>query len=117
MDLRRDPGRVGGPLGRSGTDCGKLWVVQNGSRDHRGGPGGFEGPSGRSGMSWETHPKVTGREVGPSRRSRTGCGTLGEVEDGSGDPRKGPGLVSGPSRRSGTGRGTFEEVRDGLEEP
>ena len=53
--------------------------------------------------------------------------TLGEVLDGSGDPRKNPGQVEGQSGRfgmgrglsekSGTGRGTRGEVRDGLRDP
>ena len=48
---------------------------------------------------------------------------LGEVRDGSGDPRRGRdgstdtrgglGRVGGPSRRSGTGQGTIGEVQDG----
>ena len=34
-----------------------------------------------------------------------GRGTVGEVWDGSGDPRGDPGRVGGTSVRSGTGRG------------
>ena len=43
--------------------------------------------------------------------------TLGEVRDGSGDPRGGPGRVEGPSGSSGTGRGTLGEVWDGSRDP
>ena len=63
-----------------------------------------------------------------------GRGTLGEVRDRSGDPRKGPrwvgeiskvqdglgehregaGRLGGTSSRSKTGRGNLGEVRDGL---
>ena len=46
-----------------------------------------------------------------------GCGTLGEVRDGSGDPQGGLGWVGGPSVGSGTGRETLGEVRDGLRDP
>ena len=46
-----------------------------------------------------------------------GRGTLGDVQDGSEDPRGGlsrvMGLVGGHSVRYGTGRGTLGEVRDG----
>ena len=35
----------------------------------------------------------------------TGRRTIGEVRDGSGDPKEGPGWVGGPLGRSGTGRG------------
>ena len=38
---------------------------------------------------------------------------LGEIQDGSEDPRKGPGRVKGPYDRSGTGRGTLCVVRPG----
>ena len=37
-------------------------------------------------------------------------GTLGEVEDGLGDPPEGPGRVKGPSRRSVTGRGALVDL-------
>ena len=66
-----------------------------------------------------------------------GQGTLGEVQDGSEDPQRGPGRVGdprgGPGRvgsprggqgmvgrstgRSTTGRGTLGEDRDGSEDP
>ena len=49
----------------------------------------------------------------PSMRFGTGWGTAGEVRDGSGDPRGGPGRVEGPSGRSGTGRRTHGEVLHG----
>ena len=42
-----------------------------------------------------------------------GQGTIGEVRNGSGDPRRRLGWVGGPSGKSGTGRGTLVEVRDG----
>ena len=55
------------------------------------------------------------------------CSTIGEVRNGSGDPRGGPGLVMGLTGRSGTcwglsmrfgtGRGALGEVRDGSEDP
>ena len=60
---------------------------------------------------------------GPTGRSETDHGTIGEVwdssgdpgevRDGSEDPRGGPGRVGGPSRRSGTGWGTLREFRNG----
>ena len=43
--------------------------------------------------------------------------TLGEVQDGSGDPWGGPELVGGRSGRSGIGRGTLGEVQDGSRDP
>ena len=46
-------------------------------------------------------------------RSGTGRGTLGEVQDVSGDTRRSPGWVGGTTGRSGTGLGTFEEVWNG----
>ena len=49
-------------------------------------------------------------------RSGMGCLTLGEVRDGSGDPRGGPGRVEGPSGWYGQGRGTLGEVWDELGE-
>ena len=48
-------------------------------------------------------------------RDRTG--TFLEVQDGSGEPRGGPGRVEGPWRKSGMGQGTLPEVRDGLGDP
>ena len=42
-----------------------------------------------------------------------GWWTLGEVQDGLGDPREGPGRVGGPLGMSRTYWGTLEEVRDG----
>ena len=57
---------------------------------------------------------------------REGRGTLGEVQDGLGDPRRSPRRVEGPSVWSGTGqgpmgrfvtgRGTLGEVRYGSED-
>ena len=49
----------------------------------------------------------TGGEVGTIRWS------LGEVQDGSGDPRGDPGWVGGSPGRSETGRGPLGEVREG----
>ena len=43
--------------------------------------------------------------------------SLGEVQDGLGDPRGGPRRVEGSSGRSWTGRGTLGEVRDGVLDP
>ena len=42
---------------------------------------------------------------------------LGEILDGSGDPRVGPGRVGGTSERSGTGGGTLGEIREGSMDP
>ena len=39
-------------------------------------------------------------------------GTLGKVQDGSVDPRGGPGRIGGPTGWFGTGRGILGEVRD-----
>ena len=60
--------------------------------------------------------------------SGTGRGTLRDVWDGLGDPRRGlemgsgdpwggAGLVRGPLGKSGTGRWTPREVRDGSGDP
>ena len=62
----------------------------------RGGPGHFVGPSGRSGTGW---------------------GIIGEVLDGSKYTRADFGRVGGPSRRFGTVCWTLREVQDGLEDP
>ena len=43
--------------------------------------------------------------------------TLGEVQDESGDPTRGPGRVGGPSGRSGTSWGTLPDVQDWLKKP
>ena len=43
--------------------------------------------------------------------------TLGEVWDGLGNARGGPGWIEGPSGKSGTGRGMLVEVRDGSWDP
>ena len=60
-------------------------------------------------------------------RSRTGWGTLWEVQDGSWsfrevrngseEPPNGPGRVGGPSGKSGMDRETLGEVRDGSRDP
>ena len=46
-----------------------------------------------------------------------GWWTLGEVRDGLGDPRGGPGRIGRPSERSGTGRVTLPVFRDGYGDP
>ena len=46
------------------------------------------------------------------RRSETVRGILGEVRNGTGEPRRVLGRVKGPSGRSGTGRGMLGEVRE-----
>ena len=46
-------------------------------------------------------------------RTGTGRGTLGEVWDGSEDPRGGSGWVMGPSGRFGTSQGTLGKVLTG----
>ena len=58
---------------------------------------------------------------------REGSGTLGEVQDGSGDtrrglgrvrdPRGGPVFVGKPTQKSTSGRGTLEEGQDGSGNP
>ena len=58
--------------------------------DHRGGPGMVGRPSGRSGTGWETFLEVLD-ELGDPRGVRDWWGTLGEVRDGSGNFRRGPG--------------------------
>ena len=103
-DSRVGPGRVVGPSRRSRTGRRTLVEVRDRSRD----PGG-------SGMIFWTLREVRdgsgdsrvdpGRVVGPSRRSRTGRGTLGEVLDGSLEPQEGSGRFVGPSERSGMGGG------------
>ena len=62
--------------------------------------------SGRVGES----PGGFRRVGGPSKRSRTGRGTLGEVWYGLEDPRGGPVRVGGPSGRSEMGRCTLGVV-------
>ena len=52
-----------------------------------------------------------------SGRSEMSLGTIGEVQDGLGDHRLGPGRVRGPARRFGTGQGTLGGVRGGSGEP
>ena len=104
---------------RSGTDWGNLWEVrygsgtlrevQDGSGDPRWGPGRFGGPSERSGQVVDPWGGL-GRVEGPSRRCRTGWGSIGAIQEELEDPRGGPGRVGGPSERSGTGRETLREV-------
>ena len=87
--------------------------VRDGSADPRGGPGRVEALLGWSGTGRGTLEKVWDG-LGNLGKSRTVRSTIREVQDGSRDPRKGPGQVGGPFTRSGTGRGTLEKVRDGL---
>ena len=113
----------------SKTDWGTLREVRDGSGDPWGGPERVERPSGRSrsgrrtwgrfATGWETvgedrdrsrdSRRGPGRAGGHSGRSGTGRGFIGEVWDGSGDPRGGLAWVG----RCGTNRETLEEVHDG----
>ena len=67
---------------RFGTGLGTHLGVRIGSVDSRGGSLRVEGPRGSP-----------GRVGGPSERSKMGREKLGEVRDGSWDPRGGLGLV------------------------
>ena len=51
---------------------------------------------------------------GPSVRSGTGRGTVGEVQNLLGDRWGGPGMAGGPSERSGMGWEALGEVWDRL---
>ena len=74
---------------------GTLGEVRDGSGDPRGCPGRFVGPSGRSETGWGTLGEV--RDGRWTLRAVWDClGTLGEVQNGSGDPRRGEGRVEGP---------------------
>ena len=81
--------RVGGPSGRTGTGRGTLPEVLDGSGDPLGSPNGLGEPFRRSetgqGNPWGGLGRV-GRLFG---WSVTGRGTLGEVWNGLGDPRRG----------------------------
>ena len=115
-DLRGRPGRFGGPSGKSRTVGGTLGEVRDGSGD----------PRGVRDKSWDPcevqdglkeSRQGPGRVGGPSERSGTGWGTLGEVRDGSSYPCGGPGRVGRSSGRYGTVWGTLGEVCDGSEDP
>ena len=96
------PGRVGGPSRWYGTVQWTLIVVRDSSRVSWAGPGQFVEPSGRSRTGLGTLGEV-----------QDGSGeTLGEVRDGSGDPLGVPGRVGGPSRWYGTVQWTLIVVRD-----
>ena len=86
---------VGGPFWRSGTSRVILGQVRNESVDPPGGTGQVWIPCSKFG--WVGGHGVVrdrlvdprgdpGRFLGPSGRSGTGRGTLGEVRDGSGEP-------------------------------
>ena len=75
--------------GTRGEDRGTLSEVRDGSRDPWEGSGRVKGPLEKV---WDR----LGQIGGPSERSETGRGTLGEVRDGS---------------------GTYGEVRDGSGDP
>ena len=81
---------------------GTLGEVQDGLGDPRGGPGQVGDTQGGLGLVG-----------GPSGMSRTGRGTLPEVQKRVGDTRGGPGRVGGPSWRSGSGRKTLPKFWDG----
>ena len=78
-----------------------LVEVWNGSEDLRSFPGRVRGPSWRS----ETGRGTLGEDRDGSSRSGTGQGTLRKVRDSSDDPRGGLGLVWGPSGRTEMGWG------------
>ena len=83
-----------------------------GGGDPRGGPGRVGDPRGGPGRVGDTQGGL-GLVGGPSEMSRTGRGTLPEVQKRVGDTRGGPGRVGGPSWRSGSGRKTLPKFWDG----
>ena len=93
---------VGGPSQRSGSGWGTLPKVRKWLGDPPGGSEVVAEPTLRPGSGWGTHPEVRNcsgallKIRGPSRRSRSGRGTLLEVWD---------------PRRSGSGRGTYPQDR------
>ena len=87
---------------KSGMVRGIIVEIWDKLGDPRRGPGRIRGYSRRS---------VTGR--GTLGKVQDGSGTLGEVQDESGDPPGGPGRVRGLSRRSRTGWVTLPKVWDG----
>ena len=91
-DTRGGPEQDGGHSGRSGTGWerygrgrGTLAKDQDGLGDTRRGPGQVGGTLGMCGRGWGDPRGSLGRVVGPSGRSGTGQGTLGESRDGLGD--------------------------------
>ena len=89
---------------------GTLEEVRDRLGDPRGGPRQVGGPS----EKFETGRKLPGRcgtGWGTPGRSRMGRETLGEVRDGSGEPRGGLERVRAHSRRHGPVQGTLEEMR------
>ena len=82
-------------------------------RDPRGGPGQGGGPSVKSGTCRGTLGEVQHR-LGDSRGV---SGRVGQLRDGSGDPRGDPVWVGRPSRWSGKGRETLGDVCDGSGVP
>ena len=89
---------------RCGAGQWTLGEVRNVSGDPRGGTGRVV-ELGRF-LEW------VGRPLGMSETGRVGPRRVGEVWDGSVDPRGCPERVAGPSGRSRTGRGTLEEDQD-----
>ena len=99
------PGWFGVHSERSGTGRGTLAEVLDGSGDPWGGPERVRGPSriiGRVGEPSGRSRRGWGSFVGPAEWSGMSRENLGEVRDGSRDPRG-----------SGTGQGTIPDVRDG----
>ena len=90
------PGRVGGPSRRSGKGHGTIPKVRDGLQDLCGGLGwigvhyrwSWDGSGDPPvGLGWVRGPSTRfGTVPEPSKRSRTGRGTLSKVWDGSGDP-------------------------------
>ena len=113
-DPRGSPGQVEGASGRFDRGWGTLGEGRDGLVDPRRGPGRVGGPSGRSGTGWENLGEVRDGSENSQRGSKTGLGTLGEVQDRLGEPRGGPGRVVRPSGWSETGQGTLGKIRDGL---
>ena len=99
-------GRVGAPTQMSATGRGTLGEDRDGSGDTPEGLRRVWGPSRRSGTDWDS-PGYPGWFEGPFQRSRMVCGTLGEVQNKSGDNWVGPGLVWE----------TLPEVSDGSGDP
>ena len=86
------PGRVGGPLGRSGTGRGTLEQVRARSRDL----GEVRGTIGKVRDGSEDLRGGPGRVGGPLGRFGPGRGTFREVQNRSRDPRVGLRRVKGP---------------------